>query len=110
VTGPKRGRTSPRTVVISGWIKVTTAESSVSMVTLLKKRVVKGKDSLLDSRLAIVLESVVLMLNTKLSKSARAESRAWASSAVRDTVEPTRAGAMVATVELICVAMVSRWL
>lgn len=48
------------------------------------------------------------MLKTMLSKSARDERRACASSAVRCTVVPTKAGAMLIVVVLICVAMFVR--
>jgi len=69
----------------------------------------RGSGNSPDLTVARVLESVDLMLKTKLSKSARAERRACASSAVRGKADPTSAGAMPITVEFNTVAMVSRW-
>jgi hypothetical protein len=54
------------------------------------------------------MERVDLMLKTTLSKSARDDRRACASSAVRGTAVPTKAGAILIVVVFICVAMFVR--
>jgi hypothetical protein len=58
----------------------------------------------------MALERVDLMLKTKLSKSARAERRACASSAASGIAEPTSAGARLIAVAFMCEAISVRWL